>query len=174
MTVDSFDWDHHTPTDRAVLCFIREDNRLLLIRKLRGLGKGKINGPGGRLETGETPPDAAVRETIEEVALKPTALTHAGELAFVFTDGYSLNCSVFTAAAYSGVPEDTEEARPFWCPVDRIPFDEMWADDRLWFPHMLAGLPFRGFFIFDDDRMMDHLLLTGGDAALSDQDLTAL
>ncbi len=65
---DSFDWSTWTPTEEATLLFAFDGGgRVLLIHKKRGLGKGKINGPGGRLEAGETPVQAAVRETREEV-----------------------------------------------------------------------------------------------------------
>jgi 8-oxo-dGTP diphosphatase len=32
----------------------------------------------------------------------------------------------------------------------------MWADDRLWFPLMLAGQSFQGRFLFDGDTLLDH------------------
>jgi hypothetical protein len=35
-----------------------------------------------------------------------------------------------------------------------MPFHEMWADDRLWFPHMLNDRAFRGRFLFDGDEML--------------------
>ena len=60
------DWNHWQPRQLANLCFIVKDGRVLLIRKKRGLGAGKINGPGGRLEPGETTLAAAIRETQEE------------------------------------------------------------------------------------------------------------
>ena len=37
------DWSVWKPTERGVLCFIIRDGRILLIRKKRGLGVGKIN-----------------------------------------------------------------------------------------------------------------------------------
>jgi hypothetical protein len=40
----------------------------------------------------------------------------------------------------------------------------MWADDALWLPVLLAGEPFRGWFVFDGDRMLDAVLETGADA----------
>ncbi|HUX14622.1 MAG TPA: 8-oxo-dGTP diphosphatase [Spirochaetia bacterium] len=166
MTVSTFDWSHHSPVDRAVLCFIRDADRLLLIHKLRGLGKGKVIAPGGRIEKGESPLQAAIRETREEVGLTPVGLNRCGELAFVFTDGYSLDCTVFSANSYSGEPVETEEAKPFWCDIEQIPYAHMWEDDRLWLPLLLSGTDFCGYFIFDEDRMLDHRLLTGPAAAL--------
>ena len=39
---------------------------------------------------------------------------------------------------------------------DAIPYDEMWADDHLWVPHLLAGRRFAGRFVFDGDVMLDE------------------
>ena len=52
----------------------------------------------------------------------------------------------------------TDEAAPLWFPVDAIPYDEMWEDDRLWLPLALAGEPFAARWIFDGDRLLDYEL----------------
>src|SRR5262245_12205628 len=54
-------FEEFRPTQHATLLFVRDAERVLLIRKKRGHGAGKINGPGGRVEAGESPLDAAVR-----------------------------------------------------------------------------------------------------------------
>lgn len=149
-------WHEWTPVDRAVLCFIRERGSVLLIRKKRGLGAGKINGPGGRIEPGESAEQAAVRETFEEVGLTPDALTKVADLSFQFADGYSLHCVVFFASRYTGTLEETDEADPFWCLESAIPYDRMWADDRLWLSRALAGETVTGYFSFDGDTMLTH------------------
>lgn len=147
------DWKRWIPKERATLCFIVEGSRVLLIRKLRGLGAGKVNGPGGKIEPGETPEACAIRETQEEVGVTPRDLRLAAELSFQFADGYSLFCSVFIAANHEGEPYATAEAEPFWVEKAAIPFDEMWQDDRWWLHRVLAGETLRGFFEFDGDRM---------------------
>jgi 8-oxo-dGTP diphosphatase len=154
----AINWSAWQPVDTAVLTFIRCDGQLLLILKKRGLGHGKFNAPGGRLEAGETPEQAAVRETQEEVGLTPLGLKSAGRLDFAFTDGYSLRCHVFTADAYEGTLTETDEAAPFWCAESDIPYGRMWADDRLWIPLMLDGRRFEAQFVFDSDLMLWHLL----------------
>ena len=158
MESDEVDWEKWVPKERAVLTFIRCAGRILLIVKKRGLGQGKVNAPGGRIEAGETPEQAAVRETREEVGLTPSGLRPAGRLDFAFTDGYSLSCRVFTADGCSGALTETDEAAPFWCAESDIPYDRMWADDRLWIPLMLDGQGFEGRFVFDGDRMLWHRL----------------
>jgi len=100
--VDRIVWSSWMPTEYANLCFVMKDGQILLIHKKRGLGAGKINGPGGRLEKGETAAEAAIRETQEEVGVKPTDLESVGELFFQFLDGYKLHVAVFAAGGFEG------------------------------------------------------------------------
>ena len=155
-SVSDVDWNRIAYTEEAVLCFIREGDRLLLIHKKTGLGAGLINGPGGRIEPGETPLEAAVRETREETGLTPQFLEHVGELAFVFTDGYSLYGYVFFAFGHEGLLTETEEADPFWCAISDIPYDRMWEDDGVWLPRVLNGERVKGYFIYDGEHALDH------------------
>ncbi len=150
------DWKNWQPRDRANLCFILKDEQLLLIRKKRGLGAGKINAPGGKIESGETAEEAAVRETREEVGLMPIAPELRGELSFQFADGYSLHCAVFLAFDYTGELIETDEAAPFWSRLDSLPYHEMWEDDRHWLPLLLEGKSFSGYFVFDGEEMKSH------------------
>jgi 8-oxo-dGTP diphosphatase len=150
------DWKNWTPREVATLCFISEGEQLLLIRKKRGLGAGKINAPGGRLEPGETALQAAIRETQEEVGVTPRDLKKRGELFFQFADGYSLFCSVFLAHGCDGELIETDEALPIWTRIDAIPFHEMWTDDAHWLPLVIDGKSFRGWFEFENETMLSH------------------
>ena len=150
------DWKNWTPRERATLCFIRDGARLLLIRKKRGLGAGKVNGPGGRMEPGETPLECAIRETREEVGVVPLNLRKRGELHFQFLDGYSLFCTVFIAHGCEGELRETDEADPFWVDAGAIPLRDMWEDDEHWLPLIIAGKNFRGWFEFDVEKLLDH------------------
>lgn len=143
----------YTPHDHAVLCLLRGDGHVLLIRKKRGLGAGKVNAPGGKQEAGEDLKTTAVRETREEVGLVPSEPHHRGILRFAFSDGYQLEVHVFEAWSWSGTMVETDEALPFWCSVDAIPWSEMWEDDQYWLPRVLAGTTVDGSMRFDGDRM---------------------
>lgn len=148
--VDGANWK---PQEKGTLCFIIENGKILLIEKKRGLGAGKVNGPGGRIEVGETAEQGAIRETQEEVGLTPTGMEWAGELSFQFRDGYSLHVELYRASGWTGELRETDEAKPFWCSTSEIPYGRMWADDEQWMPRLLAGEKFRGWFEFDGDRM---------------------
>lgn len=152
-------WEGFKPIDSATIVFVLRGDEVLLIRKKRGLGAGKINGPGGRIEPGETPLECARREVIEELCITPEGLEERGELRFNFVDGHSIFARVFVANSFTGEPQETDEAIPIWTRRDAVPYDEMWADDRLWFPCLLSGKRFRGRFLFDGDRMVAEELL---------------
>jgi 8-oxo-dGTP diphosphatase len=157
---EEIDWAAWTPVERATLLFVLRDGHILLIHKKRGLGAGKINGPGGRIDPGEEPEQCAIREVQEELLVTPTGIEPAGDLKFQFADGFSIHGYVFKASGCEGEPRETGEAIPLWTPLDKIPYDRMWADDRIWLPLMLAGRTFSGRFLFDGDAMlgyeMDH------------------
>ncbi len=151
-------WNIWQPEQIATLVFVISGERVLLIHKKRGLGAGKINGPGGRIDPGESPLECAVREVQEELRVTPIGLAQSGELLFQFTDGLSIHVTVFMASGCIGEPQETEEAKPLWAPLDKIPYEQMWADDRLWIPLMLEGKNFEGRFLFDEDRMVEYRL----------------
>jgi 8-oxo-dGTP diphosphatase len=148
-------WGSFKPQEQAVTVYILTDSRILLIHKKRGLGNGKINAPGGRLEAGESFHDAAVRETREEIGLEVSDLKELATLLFTFTDGFTLEVRAFVTRSYSGTPLETDEADPFWCDITNIPFDRMWADDKVWLPEVIRGRYVVGRFIFDGDNMIE-------------------
>lgn len=152
------DWRRWQATDLATLMFVHHDDQVLLIRKKRGLGAGKINGPGGRLEPGETIEQCAIRETQEELGVTAIDPQLKGRHKFQFADGYALEVYVYYATRSSGKAIETDEAIPLWTPVEAIPYDEMWEDDRIWLPLMLRGRCFDGRYLFDKDRMVHYEL----------------
>jgi 8-oxo-dGTP diphosphatase len=157
-------WQGWVPHHRATLVFVVRDGEILLIRKKRGLGAGKINGPGGKLDPGETFLACAIREVEEELGVTPLEPEERGLLCFQFPDGYALEVRVFVAARCRGEPRETPEAIPLWTPLADIPYDEMWADVRIWLPLLLAGQRVRGRCIYDGDVMLDHCLDSALDA----------
>lgn len=153
------DWDNWQASDPATLVFVIRDGRILLIDKKTGLGKGKVNGPGGKVEKGESPEACAVRECQEELGITVSALQYCGQHRFQFVDGYSIHVWVYKTGQFDGVPTETPEARPLWVDLDKIPYELMWEDDEIWVPMMLRGERFNGRWIFDGDRMLDYELL---------------
>lgn len=135
------------------------EGKILLIRKKRGFGAGKINGPGGKVDSGEMPLQSAIREAFEELGVTPRGVEQCGELHFQFRDGYSLHCTVFLAHDFEGELRETDEATPLWTPLDAIPYEEMWEDDRYWLPLLIRGAHFTGFFEFDGERLLTRKIV---------------
>lgn len=157
------DWESWVPVVPATLMFIVRDGQVLLIVKKRGLGAGKINGPGGKIDPGETPLDCVIRETQEELEITPLSPVKLGELWFSMGEIPDILCHVYRSDDFTGTPTETEEAIPLWVNVSEIPYDQMWADDRLWLPLFLAGTPFLGRFVFEGDTLLwSRIEITAG------------
>lgn len=135
----------------ATLCFVFDDEEVLLIYKKRGTGEGLYNGPGGKVEDEESIKEAAVRETKEETHIEPIDPEKIGELDFYFGEEHFMNVHIFKTNEYKGGAQETEEARPEWFNTSEIPLDEMWPDDKYWVQMMLDGKQFEGEFFFDED-----------------------
>ncbi|MGH0052530.1 MAG: NUDIX domain-containing protein [Sphaerochaetaceae bacterium] len=157
-SVSEIDWDIWEPKEVCVITYLFNKDQVLLIDKKTGLGSGLVNAPGGHIEETETALEAAKREFTEETGLEIEDLQLMGKLNFQFRDGLSERGYVYFAHAYTGEMKETEEARPFWCPVSEIPYDKMWEDDSHWLPLALEGKRFEGSFIFDDQTMVDKLI----------------
>ena len=158
--IEDIDWEQWKPAERAVLLFVIREAEVLLIHKKRGLGAGYMNGPGGRIDPGETPLEAAIRETREETHITPITPEACGELFFQFTSGFSIHVDVFRTQEHEGTATETDEAIPHWIEFDAIPFSNMWEDDAYWLPLLLVGQNFKGHFIFDEKTMLDHRVVT--------------
>jgi len=156
--VADIDWEAWQAVDRATLVFVLRGEEILLIDKKRGLGHGKVNGPGGKVDATETVEACAVRECHEELGIEVYDLEQLGEHRFQFTNGYSIHCWVYRTAAFSGVARETDEAVPLWTRVDAIPYERMWEDDHIWLPLIIDGQAFTARWVFDDDTMLDYEL----------------
>lgn len=132
--------------DVAVTYILRENDgvtEVLLGEKLRGLGTGHIVGPGGKVEAGENPEEAAIREVYEEVGLiiEPGNLTPLACISYPFVnrEGLSQRSFVFSARVFSGELQGSGELVASWWPVQAIPYERMWSDAKLWLPRALSG-----------------------------------
>lgn len=160
--LEDIDWTRWRPCDPATLVFVFRGDELLLINKKTGLGKGKVNAPGGKVDAGERPEDCAVRECREEVGIAVSGLEYCGQHRFQFVDGYSIHVWVYRTRQFDGRPRATREADPMWVRQNEIPFGEMWEDDRYWLPMVIRGERFQARWIFDGDRMLDCAIEADG------------
>ncbi|KAH9932216.1 NUDIX hydrolase domain-like protein [Fomitopsis serialis] len=163
----SMDWMPFEKTKLYTNAFVRQDSKLLLGFKKRGLGKGLYNGFGGKVDPGETPAEAAVRELKEEAGIT-AKLEHRGTLFFMSPEiAEAARIEVYYAEDFDGNITESEEMRPEWFAIPDtdarhhhiiqnprqvdgtsglrfIPYDEMWEDDAVWLPAFLSGRHFIG------------------------------
>lgn len=138
----------------TTLCLLKKDNKILLAMKKRGFGEGKYNGVGGKIEKGETPDEAMVRETKEEISVTLTNYEKVGLIEF---DEYYKGIKervvmhIYIATEWIGTPIETEETNPIWFDIKDIPYSNMLPDDKHWLPIILDGKKIRAYFNFDEE-----------------------
>ncbi|MBL7160504.1 MAG: 8-oxo-dGTP diphosphatase [Candidatus Aenigmarchaeota archaeon] len=143
----------------ATLCYVFQDEQVLLQKKAEGLfGGGKWNAPGGKIKFAESPTRAAIREVREETGLEVDNLKPAGLLNFIEEKGKAFLVHIFVADKFSGEPRESLEGKLKWFPKNQIPYDEMWENDSIWLPKILKNQPFRGNFLFSKGfkKMLKH------------------
>ncbi len=122
--------------------------------KKRGLGEGLYNGTGGKVEPGEAIDNAACREAQEEINVSIAAedLEKVAELDFRFEGQpqWDQIGNVFICRDWQGEPNESEEMKPKWFSISSIPYEKMWASDRVWLPRVLAGEKVRGILILGE------------------------
>jgi 8-oxo-dGTP diphosphatase len=144
---------------QATLCFVFRDEpqpAILLGYKKRGFGEGKYGGFGGKLQDGETLPQAALRELHEEAGLvgDPQELAALGSLTFIFPYKplWDQVVHIFIAHKWHGTPTESEEMRPEWFQITNLPFRSMWEDTQFWIPYILRGQPIHASFTLNQDN----------------------
>lgn len=151
----------------ATLLFLLRHNEktqkdeILLALKKRGFGVGKWNGAGGKFDAtqDETIDDTAIRETYEEIGVSVNQLVKVAINTYEYPHNPNLNLCVhaYFCKQWQHEPKESEEMRPQWYETDAIPYDEMWCDDLLWLPRVLAGEKIVGTYIFDEtDQVVQH------------------
>ena len=110
------------------------DNRVLLVRNIRGVTKGRYLLPAGRVNANELPDQAAARETFEETSLRVEIVGLMGVRIWVMDDGEHNYFFMFRAELLSPINElkpnldEIDDARFFSKEeLDRLTVDETWA-----------------------------------------------
>jgi len=144
----------------TTLLLLRKENQILLAMKKRGFGEGKFNGVGGKVHQNETPEEAMIRETEEEIFVTPIEYEKVGIMEFMETykgERENLIFHLFVATKWTGEPRESDEMEPKWFDIDKIPYDKMFEDDKYWLPLVLEGKKVNGFFEFDDNfKLLSH------------------
>ena len=127
---------------------------ICLAMKKRGFGKGRWNGVGGKVVSPETIPEAAVRETGEEIniSISKEDLHKVAELSFNFphNPAFDQMVHVYFVEKWEGEPSESEEMNPKWFSTQVLPYSDMWPDDIFWVPEVLKGKLLKASFSFGE------------------------
>lgn len=122
----------------AVLIALADGDRgpeVLLTRRSMDLShhKGEISFPGGRLDPGETPLEAALREAHEEVGLEPGAVAPRGELTHLNTivsRSYIVPIVATVDEPLELAPASPEVDRVLWVPLATLADPDRYRSER--------------------------------------------
>lgn len=140
---------------RTVTCFILQSDQVLLQERPIGrIWAGMLNGPGGKVHSGEAAADAAVREVLEETGLRISNPEPRGSLTLNIPSPQLLELSVdiFIANTFEGDISEREGVLS-WHDRDALPFDHMWADQRYWLRAVLDGHSVDGTVAYEFDSL---------------------
>jgi len=142
------------------LTVIHDGEKILLGMKKRGYAAGRWNGFGGKLEPGESIEEGMLRELNEESGLTATKHEKIGMLTFESDDeDYISEVHLYRIDEFNGDPIETDEMRPEWFEFEKIPYSEMWPDDIIWLPLVLAGDKVEGRVYFENsDTIKSHTI----------------
>ena len=148
------------PTTVMTVVLVRQGTRILLGMKKLGLGVGRWNGFGGKVEQGETIEEAARREAKEEASIEVGTLKPVGVCEFHSpVRPFVIQLHIFETKEFTGAPTESDEMRPQWFGLNALPTDAMWKSDLLWWPLYVEGKKFKGRFVFDtEDNVLEHEL----------------
>jgi len=132
---------------------------LLLLRR-HPPNRGKYNAPGGKIEPGEDPYEACLREVREETGLR---LERARLRAVLTVISHTANAQwvlfVFTAdrPREAAGPAATDEGALRWVPLEEIPSLPVPGDIPLILPHLYGPDPgvLIGRIRAEDDALLD-------------------
>ncbi len=136
---------------QTTLGFIIQNWKILLAMKKRGFWEWKYNWFWWKLELWETVDQAMIREANEEIWINILEQEKIWVLNFYFEENKDWNQSVnvFFIHKFSWEIEESEEMKPYWFELNKIPYDEMWEDDKIWLPEVLwwkKGIEYDFFF----------------------------
>ncbi len=154
----------------ATLAYIVNQSDVLLLyrnKKENDFHEGKFVAIGGRLEPGETPLECILRELIEETGyeLSSTEIDYRG---YIYFDEVSRNKTKEDLPAfnwlvfiyYARVDEkkiiDNSEGELQWFSFDEVPYDKMWAGDKIFTPKILLSNDIiEGKFLYKGEEIVN-------------------
>lgn len=148
---------------QATLWIMIKDDKIFLWEKKRWFGKWVYNGIWWKQEADETIDKCMIREANEEIWINidEKDLEKVSLLHFYFDANPEWNMDVHIYLIKKFVWEiiETDEIKPQWFDIDKIPYDNMWEDDTYWLPRVLnweRNLEYNFYFDKENGKIRHH------------------
>lgn len=98
----------------ALIVTRKNDDGATEILNVLAHNKTKYGFPGGKVEDGETPEQAVIRETIEELGVEPIDIVPKGMYSALTPEGRKIDMYVFTGSVSGDIGSNAEIAELHW------------------------------------------------------------
>lgn len=104
----------------AVRCFLVKDSKVVVIKYKSGnIKEGYYDIPGGKIDKGETPEEAAIREMKEETGIKVKKLKSKGKMIIEYPKRI-FNLTIFFSDECEGELQEFEENTSEWIDIEEL------------------------------------------------------
>ena len=129
-------------TKIAVVVILESPGHWLMLKRNHPPNQGLYTPVGGKIEDGESPRAAAIREVQEEVGLQLEDVRYCGLLVDSSPTDYNWICFVYRARVDYFAPPDCNEGILTWVPIESLASLPTPVTDPYLYPRVLSGQPF--------------------------------
>ena len=144
----------------STLCYIQNKHQTLMLHRIKkkdDIHKGKWNGLGGKLISGESPEECVKREVLEESGLVIDFPKLHGVITFPQFDGIDdWFVFVYTADSFEGDLINSDEGVLNWIDSNKILELNLWEGDKIFIPWLKQDKFFSAKFIYDKKELKDY------------------
>lgn len=142
----------------SVVCYIEKDGQYLMLnrnKKKNDLNGGKWIGVGGKLEAGEAPEEALLREVKEETGLTLTRYARRGLVTFCLGD-LTEYMFVYTADTFEGTLTDCDEGDLHWVNKTDLLSLPLWESDKIFLALLAEEKPYFSLkLVYENDVLVE-------------------
>lgn len=147
----------------TTLCYIERDEKYLMlhrIKKKNDMNHDKWIGIGGKLESGESPFDGAIREILEETGLTVSSIDYRGIVTFVSDEFGTEYMHLFHTKAFEGkIKPDCDEGKLEWIGKEKLRSLPIWEGDKIFLSLLDQNVPFFSLKLcYKGDTLISHAL----------------